>query len=112
MTTRFNQLLKEIQTLHEAKNSDYSSDKAKLECFMEAEQIGVPAFKGCFIRLGDKYKRAQQLIRKKQGEVSDEKIEDTMRDLAIYSLLFIELYESRDMTPLPDELSPNGGNKQ
>jgi hypothetical protein len=93
VTKRFSELLTKIEMLHESKNSDYSSDKQKLECFNESEAIDVPAFKGCFIRLGDKYRRAQQLIRKGQGAVVDEKLEDTMLDLAVYSLLFIELYE-------------------
>ena len=95
MTKRFTELLQEMQALHESKNADYSSDKAKLECFTESEKIGVPAFKGCFIRLSDKYKRAQQLIKSGHNQVADEKLEDTMLDLAVYSLLFIELYESR-----------------
>ena len=96
MTKRFSELLKEIQTLHEAKNSDYSNDKEKLQCFQTSEQIGVPAWKGCLIRMGDKYNRICQLA-KKEAEVKDEKVEDTLKDLAVYALLCIELYENRNV---------------
>lgn len=94
MTKRFTELLAEIKALHEAKNADYSNDKDALLCFQTSEQIGIPAYKGCLVRMGDKYNRACQLA-KKEANVKDETIKDTLMDLAVYSLLCIELYESR-----------------
>jgi hypothetical protein len=92
MTKRFNELIAEIQQLHEAKNADYSNDKDALLCFQTSEQIGISAWKGCLVRMGDKYNRACQLA-KKEANVKEETIIDTLKDLAVYSLLCIELYE-------------------
>lgn len=87
----FNQLLVQISKLHAKKNSDYAGDDP-LSNFMECEKIGIPAWKGIWVRLTDKYSRAKNLIvNENKKRVKDESLEDTLQDLAVYSLLAIIL---------------------
>ena len=95
MTKRFNELIAEIKQLHEAKNADYSNDKDALQCFQTSENIGIAAWKGCLVRMGDKYNRICSLAKKGEASVKDETVKDTLMDLAVYSLLCIELYENK-----------------
>jgi len=59
---KFNEVLEKMKALHKKKDRDYSGDK-EFGNFYESEKIGVPAWKGAFIRLQDKYSRACNLIR-------------------------------------------------
>lgn len=84
----FNQLLMKISQLHASKNSDYASDDP-LSNFKECEKFGVASFLGILVRMSDKWSRIRSIIKKGSREVKDESIEDTLCDLAVYSLLAI-----------------------
>lgn len=91
----FNPLLFEMSKIHASKNKDYAADKP-LSNLRSCEALGIPAYKGCFIRLTDKYQRAANLIASGEGpNVKDETIEDTLIDLSIYSLLTIILLREK-----------------
>lgn len=92
---RFHALVKEIAELHDRKNSDYSGAVDPFANFREAEKMGVSAFLGCLVRMGDKWSRVQTLVRKGEENraVVDESLTDTLRDLAVYSLIAICLLE-------------------
>lgn len=95
---RFYELLREIGELHDRKNSDYARKDDALSNFRECERFGVAAWKGCLVRLSDKWSRIVRLAEKADtGEVVqvDESLVDTLMDLANYSLLTIILYELR-----------------
>ena len=88
----FYKLIEEIVALHDAKNHDYSADEDPLENFKLCEKMDIPAWKGTLVRIADKYSRIVNFARKGNLEVMDESIEDTLKDLAVYSLLTIILY--------------------
>lgn len=70
------------------KSSDYASDTDPYSNFREAETMGLTVEQGILLRMGDKWSRLKELIGKgKQAQVSDEKIEDTLRDIANYSAI-------------------------
>lgn len=72
-----------------AKNHDYGSS---FEKSMDAYGDVV-----LLIRLGDKFNRLKNLIMKqKQGEVTDESVEDTLKDLAGYAILGLQVMDARD----------------
>jgi len=77
--------------LHSRKNSDYAGSQDPLSNFRRAEQFGIPAWKGALVRMSDKWSRIVTLATKEQAEVRDESFEDTLIDLAVYSLLTIIL---------------------
>lgn len=92
---RFRKLLKEMQRIHETKNSDYSEADIPLSNFRLSEKFGVEPYLGVLIRISDKYSRICQLVKNKKSKV-DEKIEDTLIDMANYCLLMVILYEERN----------------
>lgn len=93
---RFHQLLEEIGELHNRKNADYAGGHDPLANLRGSERLGIEAWKGVLVRLGDKFDRINNLaLRNGVAEVKDESIIDTLMDNAVYSLLCIILYEER-----------------
>jgi hypothetical protein len=94
---RFYELLEKMRDIHDRKNSDYSAEKDPLSNFRLTEAFDVEPWLGVLVRITDKYSRIVQLTRKtldgKEAAVADEKIQDTLIDLANYSILMIILYE-------------------
>lgn len=89
---RFYEILAELTILHSNKNQNYASDQDPLSNFKECEKLGVPAWKGCLLRMLDKVSRLTELAKGKPDLVG-ESFEDTLRDLAVYSVLCQILYE-------------------
>ena len=92
MTTTFETILKSMQEIHDRKNHDYSPE-GEFGNFAESEKIGIPGWKGAFVRLQDKYTRACNLISGKESKVIEETLEDTLIDLANYSVIVLALRE-------------------
>jgi len=97
---RFAEILKELQILHDKKNSDYSIPDRPLSNLQECEDMGIPGWIGVAVRLGDKYSRLKQCARKhflnEELAVKGETVRETLRDNAIYSILAMILYEEGD----------------
>lgn len=95
--TRFYELLEEMRSIHDKKNSDYSKKDDPLSNFRLCEDFGMPSWPGILVRMSDKYSRLPQLtIKLLNGEkpaVEDESMKDTLIDLANYCLLCIILLE-------------------
>lgn len=74
----------ELRSLYDAKNLDYGDSFGK-----SFQEWGMPM--AC-IRLTDKLNRLCELTKSQTQRVKDESIEDTLRDLANYSIMtLIEL---------------------
>jgi len=83
----------DLKELHIAKDADYAGDEP-LSNFRRCEAFGIPAWKGCLVRMADKYSRLVSLVGKDGAhEVPGEGIEDTLKDLAVYSILVLALME-------------------
>jgi len=98
---RFYQLLQEIGILHDNKNSDYAELGEPLSNLKMSSQFGIEPWIGVLVRLSDKWSRLVQLARKyTMGEtesVTGETIKDTLKDLAVYSLLCLILKEEEEL---------------
>lgn len=97
---RFYEILDEMRELHDRKNADYAGKESgdPLANFRISERFGVSAWLGCLVRLSDKFSRISVLAKRlnlgKEGaSVSDETIEDTLKDLANYAVLTLILFE-------------------
>jgi hypothetical protein len=90
---RYLALLGAMADLHKAKSAGYSGDNDTWANFREAESWGVTPLKGCLVRMGDKYRRIQNLTRDPANEQVGEAITDTLMDLAAYALIAICLAE-------------------
>lgn len=75
----FDDIAIELRNLYDAKNRDYSDSFGQ-----SFAKWGLPM--SC-IRLGDKLNRLESFAQKKDMQVADESVEDTLRDLANYAIM-------------------------
>jgi len=77
----------DLKELHNAKDSDYAGE-VPLSNFRRCEQFGIPAWKGCLVRLSDKFSRVVSLVQKDGDHaVNGESLIDTLHDMAVYSII-------------------------
>lgn len=84
---RFEELTREIVDLHLSKCKDYGTTEDPIANLREFGLTGV------VIRINDKVVRLKSFVRNGTLYVKDESVVDTLKDLATYSLLGIQLYE-------------------
>lgn len=89
---KFHKLLEEIGKLHDKKNTDYATTEDPFSNFRECERFGIPAWQGTLVRMSDKWARLCNLTKR---EALNEPIEDTLMDLAVYSLICLLLYKDK-----------------
>lgn len=86
---RFKQLTGEMCALYARKNKDYG------DSFTEMYKEWGAMYP--LSRMQEKLRRATQILRSGEAQVADEKVTDTLLDLANYALMTImELKESKD----------------
>jgi hypothetical protein len=92
---RFIELLEEAKRIHFAKNAGYSGvgSRDPWKNFREAQRFGITPFKGCLVRISDKFIRIANLVQNPEADQVGEAIIDTLLDLANYSLIAICLFE-------------------
>jgi hypothetical protein len=95
---RFIELNAEELRIHKAKAAGYSgSDNPDTWAnFREAEGWGATPLLGCLIRMGDKYRRAQNVFRDPSNEQVGESLKDTLMDLSNYAKIAICLWEEEE----------------
>lgn len=93
--SRFSKLLNEMHDIYERKNSGYAGQDSfdPFANFRMSEKLGISAFKGCLVRMSDKFVRICNLTRDETNNKVNESITDTLIDLAVYSLIAICLFE-------------------
>ena len=79
--SRFKQITDEMVKLYERKNSDYGSSIH--DTYMK---YGAVAY---LVRMEDKINRVRSLTQNNNQKVEDEKIHDSLVDLANYSILML-----------------------
>ncbi len=77
---------KENLEISRRKNADYSSGDDAFKNFRASETFGVPVETAILVRMSDKFARIGNLLNK-EGEVKDESISDTLKDLANYAMI-------------------------
>ena len=93
---RLHELLDEIGELHDRKQADYGRVGDPFANVRASEDFGVPPWVGTMIRANDKMRRIQTMALK--GSLKNESLEDSLMDLAVYSLIAIILYrEEKDL---------------
>jgi hypothetical protein len=90
-------LTQDMLRTYEAKDQDYASNGKPMGNLRDSEHLGIPAWKAVLLRMSDKKQRITSFINRGRFEVEDEKVTDTLIDLANYALLglilFREIYE-------------------
>lgn len=94
-------ILDNMQKVYEAKDNDYSSNGLPMGNLRKCEDAGIEAWRGCLVRMGDKISRLENFINSHEYMV-DEKAEDTILDLANYSILMScllkEIYDEYNLS--------------
>lgn len=80
-TERFKEITAQMADLYEKKNVDYGDSYSK-----SVEKYGIIAG---LTRLSDKFNRVENLVLKGSQMVDNEKLSDTLLDLANYSIMML-----------------------
>ena len=91
------QILDKMHELYVSKNKDYGDSVSKTY-----KKYGLTSF---LVRMEDKLNRVETLIKNEESKVKDEKIEDTLLDLANYSILAIIELKSNDNAKTTNNMS-------
>lgn len=92
------QFCKSMNDIVKAKNQDYSGggDSYAFNNFTMVEKMGISSTEQGFLtRMTDKLMRISNLVNNGSAAVKDEAIEDTLADLANYSILMIGYLKSK-----------------
>ena len=92
----FYEILNVIKELHDKKRHDYGANEDIFANFRLSELSGISAWKGSVVRMGDKYARISNFIKKGEFKFKEEGIKDTLMDMAIYSLITMILFEEEE----------------
>jgi|SRR5215475_5207362 len=90
-SARFHELVKEIADLHDRKQQDYGKGDDPFANVRASQDWGIAPWVGAMVRLSDKVKRLQAFAQK--GALANESAQDSMRDIAVYALIALVLYE-------------------
>jgi hypothetical protein len=95
---RYLQLLDEMKDLHIRKNAGYSGadNPDAWANFRMSEAFGVSPFRGCLVRMSDKYIRVTNLVKNPDNDQVGENVKDTLFDLAAYALIAVCLLEEQE----------------
>jgi hypothetical protein len=94
---RFMELTDKMKDIHIRKNAGYAGDcPDAFKNFRESEDFEVSAFKGCMVRMSDKWSRIKSLSKNPKNDMVGESIKDTLIDLANYSIIAYCLYEEEE----------------
>lgn len=78
------------------KNMDYAGAEDAFKNFKLIGHLGAATVEqGFVVRMSDKLQRIANLI-SRENMVADEKITDSLQDLAVYSVLFLTYLKSKD----------------
>ena len=94
LATRFHELLKEIGELHDKKQKDYGIITDPYANVRGATEFGLPAPMGSFIAMSDIMSRIKSFCQ--NGSLENEPLENALKDMAVYSLIALVLYEEEN----------------
>jgi hypothetical protein len=94
VSKRFHSILLELGNLHDKKQCDYGTEKDPFHNIRASHEWGVEPWVGAMIRLTDKVRRLQSLSR--SGLLANESASDSFRDIAVYAIIALILYEGKD----------------
>lgn len=94
MSQKFHDLLKEMGAMHDKKQKDYGSKENPFANVAASEDFGMPAWVGAMVRANDKMRRIQAAARGQN--LVNESVEDSLIDLAVYSVISLVLYREEN----------------
>lgn len=90
-SARFHEILQELGDLHDKKQKDYGRNDDPFANVRASSEWGVQPWIGAMIRATDKVRRLQSFA--EAGVLYNESAEDSLRDIAVYSVIALVLME-------------------
>jgi len=110
--TEFLERMKEIYAgcveTSRRKNTDYCGSDDAFHNFKVSEQLGIPVPQAILVRMSDKMSRVATLLRQ-EALVADEKITDTLTDLANYAIILRIYLEQQNRPAFTEVILPHQG---
>ena len=91
----FDDALDELKMLHDAKNHDYATAENPYKNLEGVARIGIEPWRGIVISLMDKFERVEQYCINGELAIKSEGMEDTFKDIAVYSTLAMILFRKQ-----------------
>jgi len=96
LSQEFHDLCDQMKALHDRKQADYGQDDNPFSNVSASREWGLPPWVGVMVRATDKVRRLQKAA---QGHtLTNEGVEDSLMDLAVYSLIALVLYREQGRT--------------
>jgi hypothetical protein len=77
------------------KNQDYATEIDPFKNFRFAQMVGITPERACLVRISDKLARISNLLEKPES-CTDEKIKDTLTDLANYVAILSVMLDEKN----------------
>ena len=90
---QFHAILTEMGETFDRKNRDYGQDSDPFANVRQSEQWGIAPWIGAMVRATDKVTRLQTYAQK--GTLANEGVEDSLLDLAVYSIIALLLFREQ-----------------
>ena len=90
---QFHAILAEMGETFDRKNKDYGQDADPFANVRRSEQWGIAPWIGAMVRATDKVTRLQTFAQK--GTLANEGVEDSLLDLAVYSIIALLLFREQ-----------------
>ena len=90
------EVLGELRALHDRKQSDYGKSHDPFANVRASEDFGIAGWIGALIRANDKMRRLQKAA--SGGTLANESVEDSLQDLAVYTIIALVLYRDEAST--------------
>ena len=91
LSARFHHILLGLGDLHDLKQQDYGAADDPFSNVRSSRDFGILPWVGAMVRGNDKMKRLQKFAR--EGSLANESVVDSFRDLAVYAIIGLVLYE-------------------
>lgn len=95
---RFHSLLEEVREIHDRKQADYGRPADPFANVRASQEWGIEPWVGAMVRATDKVRRLQTAA--SGSQLKNEGIEDSLLDLATYSLIALVLFRESDQARL------------
>lgn len=99
----FTAILDEIQDLHDKKSADYGRVVDPYANVRASEDFGISGWIGAIVRANDKMRRLQKFAQTET--LVNESVEDSLIDLAVYTIIALDLYRQENSPEWKDTWS-------
>lgn len=98
----FREAVFQVLAMHDKKQADYGKEGDPFANIRSSEEWGIAPWVGAMVRANDKVKRLQRFAGR--GTLANESAEDSLLDIAVYSIIGLVLYREASEQPV-DELA-------